>query len=411
MAALALAVYLLLVVLDAALRALNLSHLRRHGQRVPPGFERAIDGALLARTSDYTLARGRLALIESLLVAALVALFLFGGPLEWYDRTVAAGAPGFVTGGLLFFGGLAVASTLLGLPFDALRTFGIERRFGFSTTTLRVWIGDLAKGLLISLLLTGGLATGGLWLVLLLPGWWWLAVWSLFLGMSVLLVFLAPVLIEPLFNQYQPIADPALDEGIRALAARAGVGVSRILKMDASRRSRHSNAYFAGLGRVKRVVLFDTLLEQLAQAEVLAVLAHELGHWRQRHVLKRMVVYQAAALLACAGAWWLTRWPGVPALVGAAGLSFYGRLAVVAFVGSLLSSLLGPLGNAWSRSQERQADAAAVALSGGGGALRSALIKLAAENLSNLHPHPLFAAVHYSHPPVVERVQSISGGR
>lgn len=403
--------YVLLVALDAGLHALNLRHLRRHGHQIPAGFEQAIDGALLARTVDYTFARGRLGLIESLLGALLVALFFFCGGLAWLDRAIAERVPGPIGGGLLLLGGLVVATTLLALPFDALRTFDIERRFGFNTTSLRLWVVDRIKGLALSLLLLGIVASAGLWLATRLPGWWWLAVWLLLLALNLLLVFLAPVLIEPLFNKYQPLTDPALDGGIRALAARAGVNVSRILKMDASRRSRHSNAYFTGLGRVKRVVLFDTLLAQLSQDEVLAVLAHELGHWQHRHIVKRMAVSQLIALLACVGAWWLVGWSGLPALVGASELSLAGRLLVLGFAGSLLSSLVGPLGNLWSRLQEQQADGAAIALHGSGAALASGLIKLTAENLSNLHPHPLFAAIYYSHPPVVERIQSISGGR
>jgi STE24 endopeptidase len=217
-------------------------------------------------------------------------------------------------------------------------------------------------------------------------------------------MFISPYVIEPLFFKFEPVTTPGLEEEIRALVAKAGLQVSRVMQVDASRRSTHSNAYFTGICRVKRIVLFDTLLRQMDHGEILAILAHEIGHWRKGHILRKLVVTELAALLVSYLAFRLTTWGGLPALVGLDEVSFPAQIVLLAFLGSLAAFPLTPFTSWLSRRHEWEADRFACALTGTPEALATALVKLSRENLANLHPHPLYAAFYYSHPPLVERV-------
>jgi STE24 endopeptidase len=226
-------------------------------------------------------------------------------------------------------------------------------------------------------------------------------------GVSLLMTFISPYVIEPLFHKMEPLDVEGLSDGIRNMTEKAGVHVGRVLKVDASRRSSHSNAYFTGLGRVKRVVLFDTLLGQMSHAQILAVLAHELGHWKKHHVLVRMLSMQVLLVLAAYLAYRLLPSGLVPELAGLGTASFMARVVVLMVIASVLLFPLTPLFAAWSRRDEREADSFAVELHGHADDLADALAKLGTENLSNLHPHPLYAAFYYSHPPLVERISRL----
>jgi STE24 endopeptidase len=221
------------------------------------------------------------------------------------------------------------------------------------------------------------------------------------------MMFISPYVIEPLFFKVEPIKADGLEEKIRHLMEQAGLKVSHVFQMDASRRSRHSNAYFTGIGKVKRIVLFDTLIDQMTHGEILAVLAHEVGHWKKRHVLKRLVMTEVMAFCGLYLVSVLLRWNELPGLLGYAGLSFYARFLIVGFLGSLVMFPLTPLFSALSRRDEKEADFFAAELTGHPENMASALVKLSRENLSNLHPHPWYAAFYYSHPPVVERIRTL----
>lgn len=396
--------YLLIVLVQFLLDWLNLHHRRHRRHVLPETFALRIDAARLARSDDYALAQDRLGLVERALAALLTLLFLFGGVLPWYDRLVEGWAGHFVLHGLLFFGLLALLQTLLGLPFSLYRNFVLEEHFGFNRMSFRLWLADLGKSLLVGSLLFVLLAGGALWLVALAPQSWWLWVWGFWALLSLTLMFVSPYLIEPLFFTFRPLAKKSLEDAVRNLLQRAGVCAGKVLQVDASRRSGHSNAYFTGIGKVKRVVLFDTLLEQLDDEELLAVLAHELGHWRLGHLRQRLLRGQFLALLSCSGAFYLLNQQLLPEWFGLAQLSFPGQVLLLGWLMAQLGFLLLPLGSWWSRRQERQADQFAVDLIGHGSDLALSLVKLARENLSNLFPHPLYAAFYYSHPPLIERV-------
>ncbi|HZM15606.1 MAG TPA: M48 family metallopeptidase [Candidatus Krumholzibacteria bacterium] len=406
-ATLLLAAFLAVLASTLLLRWLNLRHLRRHGSHVPPELEGVVEPERLERIARYTVERSRLGTVELAVENIVLGIFLFGGGLGAFDGWVAAHAPSFLGGGMLFFFLLFLAASVLRIPFELVEHFQVEKRFGFNRMSTRLWLSDQVKSLLLGLAIGGLLVGGALVLVRWSPTWWWLWVWTFFLVVSVFLLYLSPVLIEPLFFKFEPLRVAGLEDAIRELLGRAGLVARRVFQVDASRRSTHSNAYFTGLGRVKRIVLFDTLLQQMEPAEILAVLAHEAGHWKLRHVLQRLVVTEALVLAVLYAAWLSLGAEWIPALVGLEQASFYSRALLLAVLGSLLAFPLTPLGSALSRRHEWQADRFAVALTRQPQDLASALAKLARENLQNLHPHPLYATFYFSHPPVVERLRRL----
>lgn len=273
--------------------------------------------------------------------------------------------------------------------------------------TARLWFTDLLKSLILSTVLGGIVAFCALAIVRYSPSWWWFWVWVFFLLFGIFIMYLSPYVIEPLFFKFEPLRVEGLEDKIRLLMEKAGLRVSRVFQVDASRRSRHSNAYFTGIGKVKRIVLFDTLIDQMSQDEILAVLSHEVGHWKKHHVLKSIVLTEILGFFGLYIAFRLISWEGLPGMMNLVQASFYARALVLGFIGSLIMFPLTPLFSFLSRRKEREADRFAADLTGQPEALASSLIKLSRENLSNLHPHPLYAKFYYSHPPVVERIRRL----
>jgi STE24 endopeptidase len=398
--------FALMTMFSYWLRHINLKHLKAHGSTVPAGFESAIDEEKLRTSSAYTFDSSRLGLWDSLLDNALLILFLFGGLLSSYDHALTALQLPPIPAAILFFLVISWATTLAGIPFGLYGTFIIEARYGFNTTTARIWLTDFVKGQAIGAILMSFLVAVVFGLIQWSPGHWWLWVWGFMALFSLFMMFISPYVIEPLFNTYEAVTEEGLEDDIKAMMAQAGLQVGKVQQMDASRRSTHSNAYFTGIGKVKRIVLYDTLIKQMSHREIVAVLAHEIGHWKKGHIWKRLLW---AEIMALAGAWLsfqLLAWPGLPGLLGFSGeLSLPAKMVILGFISSLALSPLGPF-SAWrSRCHEREADLFACQLTGASEDLASALVKMSAENLSNLFPHPLYARFHYSHPPVVERVQ------
>lgn len=394
-------------VVSLYLKWLNMRHHAREGTRVPPELAGVVDAERLRKIAEYTRDRSRFAMLSELVRDVGLGIFLFGGLLGAYDRFVTGLGASPLVSGVVFFVGIAIGSAVLSIPFSLYSSFRIEARHGFNRMSPGLFWSDWVKGILLSAVLVALLSAGALWLVGRAPERWWLYVWVLFVGVSLLLTFLTPYVIEPLFFRMQPLRVPGLEGEVRALAERAGVHVSRVLEVDASRRSSHSNAYFTGIGSVKRVVLFDTLLGHMSHGEILAILAHELGHWRKHHILVRTLWSFAVALGTLYLAYRLAPAAEIPALVGLADASFPARLVILSAVASVVTFPLTPLSSYWSRRHEWQADAFATELQRRPEDLASALKKLASENLSNLHPHPLYAAFYYSHPPMAERIRRL----
>lgn len=391
-------------LVGGVLKWLNIRHLRRHGHEIPEVFRGEIDGETLTKISRYTLDSHRFGTVESLFDDAVTLTVLLGGLLPWLIDRLPAWEEHFLLTGLLFFGLLGLASGLIGLPFDLYRTFVIEKRHGFSTITLRLWMTDLLKGIAVSSVLMGLLLSAFLTLLRFAPHSWWFWTWLVFASFQLLMIWLYPVVIAPLFNRYEPIRDEGLKEAIIALMAKVGLKTEGVYQVDAGKRSRHTNAYFTGLGKTKRIVLFDTLIASHTAEEITAVLAHEIGHWKRRHILKQLLFMEAASLIILWIASHLIVWPLLYETFGfTRPIPFVGLLLSAALFGPL-TILITPIVSATQRRFEREADAFVSGLTGRTTHLMSALKRLARDNLANLHPHPLYARFYYSHPPLPERI-------
>ena len=403
--------YLLVTAIRFGLDWINIRYRQKGRKPLPKVFSGQIDEERLDHSDAYALAGDRVGFVEDVVAVTLTLVFLFGGLLPWYDHLIAGFSTNFIVSGLLFFGLLALVQMIVGVPFSLYKNFVLEERFGFNRMSFKLWCSDLLKSLLIGTLLFCLLAGGALWLVQWAPQSWWLWVWGFWATVSIFLLYLSPYLIEPLFFKFTPLAKPELETEVRDLLEKAGAHAGKVLQVDASRRSGHSNAYFTGIGKVKRVVLFDTLMEQLDNKELLAVLAHELGHWRCGHIRQQLIKSQIVALFSCWLVFAVLNSQILPGWFGLEQLSFAGPVVVLGWLGSQVGFFWTPLSSWWSRRHERQADQFAINMVGSGRELASGLVKLARENLSNLFPHPWYVAFYYSHPSLVERVLWLERGR
>lgn len=403
------ALILLRLLAQLGLEALNRAEVRRRAGAVPEPLTGVMDAATYARSAEYTLAKSRFGSVELVFDAVVLAAVVFSGLLPWLWARFDALAPGAAWSGALF---LVVTMILLGLPSLPLSwwaQFRLEARFGFNQSTLGLWISDQVKSVLLGLLLGFPLAWALLAIVARMGALWWVWGFGLLFGFQILMLVLYPKLILPLFNKLTPLPEGEVRSQLMALAERTGFKAQTIEVMDGSKRSAHSNAFFTGFGRFRRIVLFDTLMNQLTQSELEAVLAHEIGHYKRGHIPQRLVtmaVIQFAALAAIA---WLAQAPwfnpafGLPAGATAATFLLFGLL------GGLVTFWFTPLGNRLSRKHEYEADAFARDAMGGPAPLSGALRKLSQKNLSNLTPHPLYSAVYYSHPTLIERERALQG--
>jgi len=374
---------------------------------VPEAFRGRITLAAHHRAAAYTRARLRATSLERAWGLALLYWWTLGGALQALDRATRALPGGALLGGTVLVLAVLLIQGLLELPFDAWRTFRLEARFGFNRTTPALFAADLLKQVVLAVLIGAPLIALVLWLMDGAGPWWWLWAWLVWVAFNLALLWAYPVLIAPWFNRFEPLADEALRARIEGLLERQGLDARGVWVMDGSRRSGHGNAYFSGLGRRRRIVIFDTLLERLTPAEVEAVLAHEVGHYRGAHVLKQGML---AALLALLGLGALALVLGDPALLAAVGLEQPSAAAVLvafAMIAPRLGFALKPLASALSRRHEYQADAFAERQSEPG-ALASALVKLYRDNAAPLTPDPLYSAWHDGHPPAPLRLARLA---
>jgi len=400
-----------MLVLSLAVRfwlaSRQIRHVARHRDAVPPPFDRSIGLAAHRRAADYTIAKARFGLLEMAWGAAVLLGWTLLGGLDLLNRLLLDRmGPGLVQQ-LALLAAFSLAGSLLELPFTLWQTFRLEQRFGFNRMTWKLWLADAVRGLLLGAALGLPLAALVLWLMGAAGALWWLWAWGALVLWTALLQFIVPTWIAPLFNKFEPLADASLKERVNALMARCGFVAKGLFVMDGSRRSAHANAYFTGFGAAKRVVFFDTLLQQLAPGEVEAVLAHELGHFRHRHILKRMALM---ALLGLAGfallgwvsgqVWFYTGLGVQPSMAGA-----NDALALVLFMLAVpvFGWFVAPLMAQLSRRDEFEADAFAIAQTSGRD-LSAALLKLYQDNASTLTPDPVYVRFYYSHPPASERL-------
>jgi len=401
-----LAFFLAQLAVEGGLALLNLRHAARAGAAVPPALRERVDDATARRSRDYTLARGRLGLLHLGYGALVTLALLFSGLLPALDAALAqrglAGAHRFVA----FLVALSVLTGLAELPFSLYGTFVLEQRFGFNRTTVPLWLKDRLKGLALAAVL-------GLPLLYAMHGFfaltgraWWLWLFAFMTAVQIGMVWLYPTVIAPLFNRFEPLPEGPLRQRLESMAREAGFATRGLYLMDASRRSGHSNAYFTGFFR-PRIVLFDTLVQQMTVDEAAAVLAHEIGHYQARHVHQRLLVGLAGQLLVLWVLSVLVRWPPLFAAFGFPAPSLQAALALASLGGGAFTFWLAPLSSWVSRRHEYQADRHAVDVARAPAALRSALVKLNGQNLTNLHPHPWYSAWNYSHPTLLERLSAI----
>jgi STE24 endopeptidase len=376
-----------------------------HRAEVPAAFADRVALAAHQKAADYTIARTRFGVVETGVEAMLLlALTLGGGLAVLVGWTGSLGLGGLATD-LALIVTVAIVAGIVGLPFSYVHTFGIEAKFGFNRTTRALWLADIAKGVAVAAVLGLPLAALVLWLMRTSGAYWWLWAWIAWIAFQFLVLALYPTVIAPLFNKFSPLPEGPKRSAIEALLARCGFANKGLFVMDGSRRSSHGNAFFTGFGRAKRIVFFDTLLSRLAPDEIEAVLAHELGHFRLHHVMKRMAwsaalaLFFLALLAMLASAPWFYEGLGVPAAPerpGVALILFFLALPVFTFV-------LGPLSSLYSRRHEFEADAFA-AKNASAAALVHALVKLYEDNASTLTPDPVYSAVYDSHPPAALRI-------
>jgi STE24 endopeptidase len=376
-----------------------------HRVEVPPAFADRIALAAHQKAADYTVARTRFGVIETGVEALLLLALTLGGGLAALVGWTASLGLGWLGADLALIVAVALIAGIVSLPFSYVNTFGIEAKFGFNRTTRALWLADIAKGVAVAAVLGLPLAALVLWLMRTSGSYWWLWAWLAWIAFQVLVLALYPTVIAPLFNKFSPLPEGPARSAIEALLARCGFANKGLFVMDGSRRSSHGNAFFTGFGRAKRIVFFDTLLNRLAPEEIEAVLAHELGHFRLHHVLKRMAwsaalaVFFLALLAMLASAPWFYEGLGVPASPerpGVALILFFLALPVFTF-------MLGPLSSLYSRRHEFEADAFA-ARNASATALVHALVKLYEDNASTLTPDPIYSAVYDSHPPAALRI-------
>ena len=388
----------------------QIAHVRSHRGAVPAAFAGRIPDAAHAKAADYTVAKETLGEIETCVDALLLLALTLGGGLAtlfaWTESIVVSP----LWRDVLLLAGIAVISGIVGLPFAWWQTFRVEERFGFNRTTLKLWLTDLVKMVLIAVVLGLPVALVAVWLMKNAGALWWLWVWAAWMGFQMLLLVLFPTVIAPLFNKFSPMPDSPARARIEALLARCGFAARGLFVADGSKRSGHSTAYFTGFGRARRVVFYDTLLARLTPDEIEAVLAHELGHFKLRHVVKRVIWSAVLSLAFLALLAWLAAKPwfyaglGIPAdAVGAAMQRPGVALALFMLALPVFTFALGPLGALYSRKHEFEADAFA-ARHASAAALTQALVKLYEDNASTLTPDPLHSAFYDSHPPAAIRV-------
>jgi STE24 endopeptidase len=334
---------------------------------------------------------------------------LLSGFLPWLVKNIHQWGCGLIFSGLIFFASLSVLTSLLRIPFSLYGTFVIEDRYGFNTRTLKVWVTDLLKSLALSALLGGLLLYLFLTLVVHGGNAWWVWAWILLGVFELLMMWLYPVIIAPLFSKFEPIANKELENHIQTLVQKAGLRANGVFRMDASRRSKHTNAYFMGIGKSRRIVLFDTLLEAHTGDEILAVLAHELGHWKKRHVPKQLILAECLSLAGFYVVAKLVDWPLMYQTFGFAEPIPYVGIFLMGALFSPLGYFAHPLASAISRKFEREADDYTLTLIQRAEPMVTALQRLAADNLANLTPHPAYAWFYYSHPPLGERIERLTG--
>jgi STE24 endopeptidase len=398
------------LVIRTVLASRQIRHVARHRGVVPAAFSDTISVEAHQKAADYTITKTRFGLLETAIDAALLLGWTLLGGLDWLNQTLLGALGGGLVQQLALLAAFVVIGGLITLPLGWYASFRIEERFGFNKMTLSLWLADLLKGALVGALIGLPIAALVLWLMGAAGPAWWLWAWGVWMVFNLLALVLYPTVIAPLFNKFEPLSDETLKARVNALMQRCGFAAKGLFVMDGSKRSAHANAYFTGFGAAKRVVFFDTLLKQLSPEEIDAVLAHELGHYKRRHILKRIVLMFALSLAGFALLGWVSSQAWFYSGLGVTPSmdTPNDALALLLFmmIVPLFTFFLSPMMAQLSRKHEFEADAYAVEHTSGPD-LASALLKLYKDNASTLTPDPVYARFYYSHPPASERLSRL----
>jgi STE24 endopeptidase len=402
------AIYLLQLVFSVWMERLNRIQRQRQGNDPPEPFQGFIDREKLARINDYSTENSRVFVIQKVFLDTTLLVLIVGGFLTSFDFLSVSSDGSFVAAGLAFFVLLGAVFFILELPFSYYDTFVIEEKYGFNKSDLRTWVLDHLKAASLSMVILMFLLGPLLWTTRVFPNYWWFWGFVIISMVQFLIMVLYPVLIAPLFNTFEPLEDRELAEKVRQLAEEVGIKTSGIFQMDAGRRSTHSNAYFTGLGKTKRIVLFDTLIQSHTHDEILGVLAHEVGHFKLKHVIWSYLFSQVGIFSGLYVTYLLMNWDALYAAFGFNPERSYLALFIAGVFWQKAGFFLRPFFAGLSRHFERQADTFAVRLTKNPEPLAVALKKMVGHNLSNLNPHPFYVWFYYSHPPMVERVMRLA---
>lgn len=386
----------------------HVSYIQSHRNKVPAAFDGNISLDAHQKAADYSSAKTRLMMTEGIAQAILLALFTLGGGLQWIDAAWRTAMPEqeIFRGALVILSAFLVSS-LVDLPFDYYKSFVIDERFGFNKMTPRMFFTDLIKHSIVGLVLGAPILFAALWLMQGAGDYWWLYLWVVWSVFNLLMLAIYPTFIAPMFNKFSPLTDESLKTRIEKLLEKCGFKSQGLFVMDGSTRSSHGNAYFTGFGSSKRVVFFDTLLERLDADEIEAVLAHELGHFKHKHVIKRIALMFFVSFVGLALLGWLKQQAWFYSGLGVAEASDYMALLLFLLVSPIFLFLLRPLMASYSRKNEFEADAYA-AKNADAGHLVEALVKLYRDNASTLTPDPLHSAFYDSHPPASIRISKLA---
>ena len=409
---LCLAVALVLgLMLKFWLASRQIRHVAQHRNSVPTAFANNITLAAHQKAAAYTVAKARFGLLEMALGAAILLGWTLLGGLSALNQALLQWLGGGMWQQIALLAAFLLIGALVELPMTLYQTFVLEERFGFNKMTFKLWLADLLKSSVMGALIGLPIAALILWVMGATGSWWWLWAWGVWMGFNLLLLLIYPTFIAPMFNKFQPLEDETLKARVTALMQRCGFAAKGLFVMDGSKRSAHANAYFTGFGAAKRVVFYDTLLAKLSAGEVDAVLAHELGHFKHKHIIKRIVSMFAISLAGFALLGWLARqaWFYTGLGVSPNLNSPNDALALLLFMLAMpvFSFFISPLFAQLSRKHEFEADAYAVAQTSGAD-LSTALLKLYEDNASTLTPDPVYVKFYYSHPPASERLQRMA---
>lgn len=381
-------------------------NVRNVSTEIPEEFHGIYDEEKYAQSQRYLKDNTRFDQVQATLSLPILIAFILLGGFSWINDVAISAADHLITRGLVFGGILVVLSQLMGLPFSIYNTFVLEEKYGFNKTTAKTFIADLVKGLLLTVLIGAPIFALVLW-IFSSVAYAWLWAWVALSVIQIFIMFIAPVAIFPLFNKFTPLEEGELRAAIETYAAAQNYTLSGIFKIDGSKRSTKSNAFFTGFGKTKRIALYDTLIENHSTEELVGVLAHEIGHCERGHVKKGIVISMASSLLMFFILSLFVSKEGLYAAFGIEGTPLYAGLVFFGFLYTPISMALGLLGTILSRKHEFEADAYAAETTKKPGEMIKALKKLSVDNLSNLTPHPLKVFLEYSHPPVLERIKAL----